>query len=239
LPPASLIVLILSGLILIRKRKRLGKALILTGLLFLYLLSLDTVSDMLLKPLERTAEPLKTTKITADAVVVPGGGSVDLEWIGARPVPNAETYTRLIKGIELSRKLRIPLVLTGGNGEPFATRVKDADAMAEAAYSLGIPQHQVIVENLSRNTLENSYAVRKLIRGDRIILATSAYYMKRASAMFSKRGFTVVPAPTYYLSQTRKRNLSSLIPKAVNLSNSAIALAEWFSLAWWGIRGEV
>lgn len=239
MPPASLIVLILSGLILIRKRKRLGKALILTGLLFLYLLSLDTVSDMLLRPLERAAAPLKTAEIIADAVVVPGGGSVDLEWIGAGPVPNAETYTRLIKGIELSRELRIPLVLTGGNGEPFATRVKDADAMAEAAYSLVIPQHQVIVENLSRNTLENSYAVRKLISGDRIILATSAYYMKRASAMFSKRGFTVVPAPTYYLSQTRKRNFSSLIPKADNLRNSTTALAEWISLAWWWIRGEV
>jgi len=239
IPPASLILLMLLGVAISGKRRTLGGALILSGLLLLYLLSLGPVAGLLLKPLESASHPLQKPPAAVDAVVVPGGGSVNLSWAGAHSYPNAETLTRLVKGVELAKKLRIPLVLTGGNGEPFATTLNDADVMAEAAYAMGMPRSQVIVENRSRNTLENSQAVRKLLKGNRIILATSAYYMKRAIAMFTKRGFTVIPAPTYFRYQTGKTGPASFIPSAGAFAASSQALAEWLSLAWWGLRGEM
>lgn len=240
MPPASLILLLLVGLTMTGKKRRvLGRTLVLVALVLLYALSLDPVANALLKPLESAAPPLQRLPATADAVVVPGGGSVDLAWVGAPSVPNAETWTRLLKGIEIARKMNVPLVLTGGNGEPFATTVNDADVMAAATLALGMPRNQVVVENRSRNTLENSHAVRGVVKGNRIVLATSAYYMKRAVAMFRRRGFTVIPAPTYPLVQTRKTGLFTLIPSAGNLARSSVALAEWLSLAWWGIRGEL
>ena len=239
MPPASLVIIMIAGLIIFNRHKRLGRMLMICSIILLYVLSLGHVSDMLLRPLESFAPPLQKIPDAADAVVVPGGGSVDLEWISADPVPNSETYTRLIKGIELAKKLDIPLVLTGGNGEPFATHLIDADVMAEAAYALGILQDQTVIENRSRNTLENSHEVRKVIKGNRIILVTSSYYMRRAAAMFTKRGFTVIPAPTFHLVQTRPLNLSALIPRSGNLLSSTVALAEWVSLIWWGIRGEL
>jgi len=239
MPPASLILLMLAGLFIARKRRKTGLSLVAVGLGTLYLLSLDPVANLLLKPLENSAPPLQQLPEAVDAVVVPGGGSVDLAPSGAPSVPNAETWTRLIKGIEIARKLNVPLVLTGGNGEPFAVRLNDAEVMAEAAYGLGMPRQQVIVENRSRNTLENSHAVRSIVKGDRIILATSAYYMKRAVRLFNKRGFTVLPAPTYHLCQTRKTNVFTLIPGAGNLVRSSTALAEWLSLGWWALRGEI
>lgn len=239
MPPSSLIILMLAGLAIARKRPRTGRSLVLAGVILLYSLSLEPVANLLLKPLESAAPPLRQLPAAADAVVVPGGGSVDLTWADAPPVPNAETWTRLVKGIELARTMNVPLVLTGGNGEPFATTLNDADVMATAALALGMPRSQVIVENRSRNTLENSHAVRRIVRGDRVILATSAYYMKRAVIMFEKRGFTVIPAPTCPLVQTRKTGFVTLIPSAGNLARSSMALAEWLSLAWWGIRGEL
>jgi uncharacterized SAM-binding protein YcdF (DUF218 family) len=239
MPPACLIFLMLAGLVFSEKRRKTGRGLILAGITLLYLLSLDPVADILLKPLENAYPPLRKLPLAADAVVVPGGGSVDLAWLDAPPVPNGETYTRLVKGVELATRMDIPLVLTGGNGEPFATRLNDAEVMAEAAYALGMPRNRVIVDNRSRNTLENSRAVRKIVKGDRIILATSAYYMMRAVAMFGKRGFTVIPAPTYHQLQTRQGGAISFIPLAGNLARSSLALAEWLSLAWWGIRGEL
>ncbi len=240
LPPSSLLIMILAGYLLAGRYRRTGKTFIISGLAILYLLSLGHVADMLLKPLERGLPPLMINKtIGVDAIVVPGGGSVDLEWLGAAPVPNGENYARLFQGIELAKKYDVPLVLTGGNGEPFTTKVKDADVMAEAALSLGIPRKQLIVENESRNTLENSHAVRKLVKGNRIVLATSAYYMKRARFMFERRGFSVIPAPVYYLVATRKCNLSSLIPRAGDLYRSSTAIAEWMGRIWWRIRGEM
>jgi len=239
LPPGSLIILMTIGLIISSSNRRLGTALTAAGILLLYLLSLGPVADMLLGPLESYAKPLDKLPVAADAVVVPGGGSVDLAWPGAGPVPNPETYTRLVKGVEIARALRIPLVLSGGNGEPFATRLNDADVMASAACAMGMPKQQVIVENSSRNTLENSQAVRRIVKGDRIVLATSAYYMRRAVAMFARRGFTVTPAPTYQHVQRKRYGIYLLIPRSGALEGSARAIAEWLGMAWWKMRGEM
>ena len=239
MPPSSLIILMIIGLVIAGKRRFTGGAVVLLGLILLYSLSLEPVAEALLRPLESAAPFVQHLPAKADTVVVPGGGSVDLTWADAPPVPNAETWTRLIKGIEIARKLNVPLVLTGGNGEPFATALNDADVMAQAAFALGMPRSQVIVENRSRNTLENSHAVRRIVKGDRIILVTSAYYMKRALILFRKRGFSVVPVPAYPLVQARKRGFHTVIPSAANLAKSSVALAEWLSLGWWGIRGEL
>ncbi len=239
LPPSGQIILILAGLLLLNRHRPIGKALIVAGLTLLYVLSLGHTADLILKPLEGRYLPLKDEKTAVDAVVVPGGGSVDLAWLDVSPVPNAETLSRLITGVELSRKFRLPLIVCGGNGEPFSTKANDADAMALAAYAMDIPRGRVIAENVSRNTLENSYAVRKLVKGDRIILVTSAYHMRRASAMFGRRGFLVIPAPSYFLGRTRVCSLASLIPRASDLTHSSVGIAEWISLAWWGIRGEI
>lgn len=239
LPLPGLLCLIFAGFFLSVKRNRSGKALMLLGSAALYALSLGNTADMILKPLERGYPPLHGERFVADAVVVPGGGSVDLGWMHAAPVPNAETLSRLVIGIEYAKKLRVPLILCGGNGEPFSTKLNDADVMANAAYAMGMPRNQVVVENGSRNTLENSHAVRKLVKGDRIILATSAYYMKRAHAMFAKRGFTVIPAPTFFLAQTQVPSVASFIPRAADLNRSTVGIAEWMSLAWWRVRGEL
>jgi uncharacterized SAM-binding protein YcdF (DUF218 family) len=211
-PPASLILLILFGFLISGKRRKLGRACIFLGLLLFYLLSLGPVADALLKPLERALPTLKHRPAAADAVVVPGGGSVERSWIGAGPVPNGETYVRLVTGVELAKTMNILLVLTGGNGEPFATALNDADVMADAAYAMGMPRNRIIVENRSRNTLENSREVRKLLKGNRIILATSAYYMKRAVAMFTKQGFKVTPAPRTISPRQGRRLPPSLSP---------------------------
>lgn len=239
MPLSVALILVCIGLVTIKRRKRLGQALILFAVMLLYVLSLGHTADLILKPLEGRYPPLKNLKLAVDAVVVPGGGSVDLEWIGSHPVPNAETLSRLVAGTELAKKLKVPLVLCGGNGEPFATKVNDADAMEQTAYAMGMPKEQVIIENVSRNTLENSHAVRKLVTGNRIVLATSAYYMRRAVALFTRRGFTVIPAPTFFLVQTRTFSFNSFIPKAGDLDRSTIGIAEWVSMLWWHIRGEI
>lgn len=238
-PPAGLIILIATGLMIRNRHRRTGNFLSISGLVLFYLLSLAPVADLILMPLEQANPVLINENVRADAIVVPGAGSVDLGWMGARPDIAAETGMRLIRGVELARKLRIPLVLCGGNGEPFATDLHDAVTMAAAALKLGIPAHQLVVENESRNTLENSHAVRKLVTGNRIILATSAYYMRRAKAMFERRGFTVLPAPVYFLSQHRKFNFSAFVPGAQSFQRSAIGIAEWMSMGWWRIRGEM
>ncbi|HYA87990.1 MAG TPA: YdcF family protein [Nitrospirota bacterium] len=216
-----------------------GWLLTMIAVLLLYTLSLGHMADFILKPMEGQYPHLKNEKLALDADVVPGGGSLDLDWINAAPMPDAETLSCLGTGVELAKRLRVPLILCGGNGEPFAIKVNDADSMAPSAYVMGMPKEQVIIENFPRETLENSYAVRKLVKGNRIVLATSASYMKRTKALFTRRGFTVIPAPTFSLAQTRAVSFNSFIPRASDLYRSSVGLAEWFNMAWWHVRGEM
>jgi uncharacterized SAM-binding protein YcdF (DUF218 family) len=239
LPPGSLLMMAAAGVIIISRRRRAGYCMIVSSLLLQYLLSLGPTADLILRPLENRYRPLTAEKISADAVVVPGGGSVDMAWLGAEPVPNAETGARLAKGVELAKRFKTKLILTGGNGEPFSMRLADADVMAPAALRMGISPRQLVIEPVSRNTLENSYAVRAIEKGDCIILVTSAYYMRRAVLMFERRGFKVIPAPVYFLTQSHALNASSLIPGAVNLMHSSVGIAEWIGMAWWRVRGEI
>jgi len=239
LPPASLIFLMAAGLLVTAFKRVLGVVLIVSGFLLLYLFSIVPVSDFLLKTLERNIPPVQEPREQADAIVVLAGGVRDLSWLSLGPQPSATSIERLVTGVRLYRELHIPLVIIGGNGDPFEQGIKEAGAMGRIAKGIGVPDNDMTTENAPRNTLESARAARKLIRGNHIILVTSAYHMKRSSAMFRKQGFDVVPAPAGYRSEQRGISLYSLIPRAGSLDDSSAALSEFLSIFWYTITGAM
>jgi uncharacterized SAM-binding protein YcdF (DUF218 family) len=239
LPPASLLLLILSGLILLRWRRTAGRALMAIGIILLYALSLDPVADKLIRPLEEAYRPYAGIDARPEAVVVLGGGVHDLRWVPAPPAPSGQSLERLVQGIYRARALHRPLFIAGGSGSLAPDDVPEADAMADMAVKLGFPRGDIIIDNRSRNTWENAEAVKQALQGKTIILVTSAYHMIRSSGVFKKQGFTVVPDPTGYLSQTQHRSPAFLLPQARALSLSSTAIAEYLSLAWYWTTGKL
>jgi uncharacterized SAM-binding protein YcdF (DUF218 family) len=74
----------------------------------------------------------------------------------------------------------------------------EAKAAAGLLESFGISRDRVILEERSRNTVENavfSKAIIKPKRGERWLLVTSAYHMPRAIGVFRKAGFPIEPYP--------------------------------------------
>ncbi len=236
-PPASLFIIIAIGF-LIGYRRIAGKVLVWAGVLLLYLLSLGPVADALLVPLEKS-EPLPKEQVRASAVVVLGGGVHDLSWLGLPADPSCTALARLVKGMTLSRKFHVPLILVGGNGDPSRNIETDAEAMARTARSLGFPAKDMILEKKSRNTLEGAALLHEFIKDRRIVLVTSAYHMKRAAAMFRKKGFHVIPASAGYLGEQRSFSAWSLIPRAGALDLSATACSEYVSLFWYALIREI
>ncbi len=238
-PPASLLIIIGAGFILIQRYRLAGKILIGGGFALLYLLSTGPVADALLKPLEAHSKPFTDEQVKADAIVVLGGGVGDFSWAGMPAEPSRAALARLVKGIILYRTLRLPMALVGGNGDPSREVTPDADAMARIAFKAGVPEKDLIIENRSRNTLEGARALGGLVKGRRIILVTSAYHMRRASRMFTKQGFKVVPAPADYISEQKNISLYSLIPSAGSLYGSTSACSEYLSLFWYRMTGAI
>jgi uncharacterized SAM-binding protein YcdF (DUF218 family) len=239
LPPASLAILMAAGFVLIMFRRAIGRFLIVTSFLLLYLLSISPVSDFLLKPLEKNANHDHAKHEKANAIVVLGGGVSDLSWLKLDPQPSEMSIERLVAGVKLYKELHIPLVIIGGNGNPLEHEVKEAEAMGRVARGIGVPDKDIITESEPRNTLESAIAAKKLLKVDHIILVTSAYHMKRSSAMFRKQGFDVVPVPTGYKSEQRGFSLYSCIPRAGSLHDSSEALAEYLSLFWYTMTGAM
>ncbi len=226
---------------MIKTNDRLGKSLILAGFSFLYFLSIEPISDTIIKPLEKSTPTFKENTLNADAIVVLTGGVKDLSWLEINPEPSHRSLKRLISGIRLYKKFGgIPLVIAGGSGDPSKQELSEAEAMVEVALSIGLSPEDIIVENVSRNTYENAKALKRLLgREKRIILVTSAFHMKRASAMFRNLGFDVIPAPCDYISEQRGLKLYSFIPNADNLQNSSTAIYEYMSLFWYKIMGVI
>ena len=239
LPPASLIIIMAAGFLIIGLRRGLGRLLIAVGFLLLYLLSISPISSALLKPLEASFPPWKGGQVKADAIVVLGGGVRDLTWLALPSEPSCSSNERVVKGVTIYRKHHLPLVFMGGNGDPSGTRSPDADAMARMALELGVSAKDVKVENKSRNTLESSKALKGMIKGSDIILVTSAFHLKRASAMFTKQGFRVMPAPAAYRYEHEKITFFSFIPHAGTLADSSTAISEYASLLWYSLNGAI
>jgi uncharacterized SAM-binding protein YcdF (DUF218 family) len=239
LPPGCLVILMMSGIILQRRGHSIGRVLVTSGVVLLYLLSLPLSADLLIRPLERYSQPLQDVLVKADAVVVLGGGVRDLSWIPAPPAPSDAAFSRLVAGIQLVRSLKIPLVLSGGSGSIAPGLVREADAMREIAVRMGIPADWIRTDAVSRNTWENAKETRKILGNDTIILVTSAFHMKRAAGLFRKQGFTVIPAPVSYQAETRTRSFADLLPRAAYLDTSSLALSEYISYFWYRLLGRI
>ncbi len=238
LPPASFLILMGVGFFIMKKHPHCGRAFAGAGFFLLYLMSTGYVADRLIKPLEEEYRPFTVSAVKLDAVVVLTAGAKDLSWMDVKSAPSEASLERLVTGIRFSKRLHIPLVITGGSGDPSRPQLSEADAMAETAVSLGVPRKGIIIENKSRNTLESAAAMKNILRGRRILLVTSAYHLKRSTAMFKKQGFTVVPAAAGYKAEQQAFSFFSLIPQASSLHVSSIAIHEYVSFIWYNYRGK-
>lgn len=241
LPPGGLLLLMALGFVIKGICRTCGRLLIASGFILFYLVSIEPVSNKLIKPLEVAYPPLSAAPKDkkADAIVVLGGGVRDLAWVGLEPEPSETSLERVVAAVRLTRSARLPLVMIGGNGDPSKPDLSEAEAMARAASGLGVPRRDLIVIGNSQNTQESAAAAREKLKGKRIILVTSAFHMKRSVGMFRKKGFEVIPAPCGYRSEQRTVTIRSYIPRADCLYTSHVALAEYLSLAWYGLSGDL
>ena len=99
---------------------------------------------------------------------------------------------------------------------------------------MGVPAVEIIEEDRSKDTAENSYYVSALIRerGFRSpVLITSAYHMKRAVANFRNVHTEVMALPCGFRAARGRYTALDFLPSSVSLCGSVIALKEYIALA--------
>ncbi|BCG65940.1 MAG: hypothetical protein methR_P3812 [Methyloprofundus sp.] len=240
LPLASLLIISIIGILLIRRKPLIAQKLLSFSLGTLLLLSMPIVakhlaaSQEIYPPLDKVA----IHDFAAQAIVVLGGGLRE-------PAPEYQQLAALKSGTlervryaaKIAKQTQLPILTTGG-------KVFDSDLPSEAELmakvltdEFGQPVHWQ--EENSRNTAENaSYTQDILIQEgiSRIILVTHAYHMQRAVKQFQGQGFQVLPAPTVLLAHSDTLNILSFLPSASALQKSTLTLHEIMGIIWYELR---
>jgi len=226
-PPTSLILLALFGLVLARRRRAPGLALSAASLIGLLAVSLPVVAFSLMDRLE--GPPLPNSRAVGDAqaiVILAGGvsrGAVD--WGG--DTINLFTLQRVRYGAWLAKETRLPVLITGA--APHDGRPGETAMMRDVLQNeFGVPVRWA--DDRARNTAGNAREAAALLRTAgirRIVLVTSAFHMPRALRVFEQTGLQVIPAHTGYLGYAGGGfQWIHLVPNGDSLRLSYLALRE-------------
>jgi uncharacterized SAM-binding protein YcdF (DUF218 family) len=219
LPPSGPLLIAILGLLLAVRRRTLGMTLVVVGVVCLWLLSTPVVGDLLSHMVERYPPLDPSRPVTAQAIVVLGGG-------GARYAPEfggwaleRASMDRVVYGAFLARRASLPILVSGSPEEAEAMK-------ATLSRDLGMPARWI--EGRSGDTYQNaefSTPILKAAGVHRIVLITTGAHEWRAAHEFMAAGFDVVPAPVN-TNVDRTHNVAGFLPDPDGLNRSYSALYE-------------
>ncbi|TAN43724.1 MAG: YdcF family protein [Nitrospirae bacterium] len=224
LPPGIFIlILLIAGVwLLCRKNWKFGLLNVFTACL-MWFMSINPVYDMVLRSLE--SEFKVPQDIEGDVIVLLGGGvndeAPDFSGYGT---PHSDMYARIITAVRLQKKLNAPIIISGG--KVFDHKKAEAPVIRRFLTDLGVPKENVIIEDKSRDTIENA-GFTLVICGQKgfkkPVLVTSAYHMKRSVMSFKLAGLDVVPFPADFKTwKNKKYGWNDYLPDKFEVMNTAI-----------------
>ncbi len=249
MPLPLCLLLIFSGLLLLgwTQRKRLGRALALSGALLLLFFSNKAVSVALLRPLEAIYPPVPEVRARADLpaevsacrfVVVLGGGHARGPGFSSLTMLSNSARGRLTEGVRLLQRLPDAKLVVSGASEPGEP--SHAMILQDAAISLGISPDRILRLDEPRDTSDEARAVAALLGSQPCALVTSAWHMRRAMALFERAGVHAVPCPTDY--QAKPQSVfrwTDYSWDTDSLGRSTWAIYERIGYLWAKLRGQI
>lgn len=155
--------------------------------------------------LETKVPQIAPTDSVAGIIVLGGalGSGFITEAHGQVPLNSAAE--RMTTAIALMRQYpEVPVVFSGFSGAFVRASLSESDLALRFMHEVTGSTERLILENQSRNTVENAKYTQALIDfagNGTWLLVTSAYHMPRALEIFTTEGMAVVPYPTDFRSR--------------------------------------
>ena len=231
--------LLLVGLILLwcTRRQRAGKALVTLGTALLLAFSNVSISNALVRHLERRYPPfavghLESIKSNVTYIAVLGGSTNDDPNVPITSHISPDVMVRLVEGVLLQHAIPgSKLILSAGN--------ESAGGMTKLSQALGVRMEDILHLDGPRNTEEESQQIAHIVGKQPFVLVTSASHMPRAMAFCRKRGLQPMAAPSDYLAPRQQWELGYLFPDGFFLFKSQVAVYEYLGLLWETFRGGI
>jgi uncharacterized SAM-binding protein YcdF (DUF218 family) len=151
---------------------------------------------------------------------------------------------RVTHTLQLYKLGHIKKILISGGSGTLVERSKEADELAVVLQMMGVPVHDMIIENQSDNTYQSAVAVKKMIGdiypAEKCLLITSGYHMRRSRACFKKAGYAMDTFSVDFLSNKRTYNPDTLIiPKLESIGNWQVLTKEWAGILAYKVAGYI
>jgi len=179
-----------------------------------------------------------------DIGIVLGGGIVQSDLSMNRLIFRNNT-DRIFQAIQLYKEKRIrKILISSGSGNLIHRWWPEASLTRDYLLKIGIPETDILVDSLSRNTHENAINSAAIIAKQapkaRLLLITSSVHMRRAMGCFSKAGLMCTPYPTNPVAGPRHYDLSHiLMPQATSLQTIDVLMHEILGYATYRIAGYI
>lgn len=240
LPPVPLILLVIVGAVMLRrKRLLLGWLCIWLACIGLWVASTPLVGNALTMGLVKPPPALSTGAVAdlkavapaqKTAIVVLGAGREVFAPEYGMSNLNGLSVERLRYGVWLSRATGLPLAFSGGIGHGAAEGATEAEIASRiAAAEFGRPLKWT--ESRSRDTSENAQFTVSLLREagiERIVIVTHGFHMRRAVGAFERAvvrqgaSMALLPAPMDMAARS-----TGWLPSADGAFRVRMALREW------------
>ena len=250
MPLPFCLALMIAGVLLLRSARwsRLGRQLLIAGVLLLLILSNKQVGIALLRPLENqypaipelpAGAPLPAPLAACHTIVILGGGHADAPGLSATNKLSTSATARLMEGVRLARLLPdATLIVSGPGAGDGATH---ASVLAAAAVSLGIEPRRIVQIDTARDTDDEAQELkRRLGPHTPFALVTSAWHMPRAVALMRRAGLNPLPCPADFLAQAgADRRAGDWLFDLSGLERSTWAVYERLGTAWARLQGKI
>src|SRR6201996_7813899 len=209
-PPSGLLWWLLIGLLVMRRRHRLGLTIVVVSAVLLYALSTPLVGGMLISSLEAAQPPTPDAPAPGAIIILGGDGERTPDQL-VKAEPGPLSLQRLAGAAIVGRETKLPVLITGGkvgSGQPAV-----ADLMADlfkSAFDLPVEWRETQADNTCENARFSAEVLRKAGITSALVV-THAWHMPRAILSFQRAGFPIVPAPLH--GDTHEiRSLGELLP---------------------------
>lgn len=233
--PIGLILLFLAFFFLLKNSYKKAKIFLVLGLLWFALLSNQTISNMIIAPLENAYPALIVTPKDVEYILVLGNAHKTNENFPITSELNTTAINRLVEGIRHYKNLpNAKLIVSGYAYDDINSH---AQMQKKLALSLGVNEADIITLDTPKDTKEEAIETKKIVANQKFILVTTASHMKRASIIFKKEGLNIVPSPTnhkYFVSTYPSSYFS-----ATNIKKVELAFHEYLGLLYSYIKGEI
>ena len=238
----------LAGLLLMRsaKRARLGRALLISGVVLLVLFSNKLVSRWLIRPLESRypaipefvgGGPVPARLAACRFVVVLGGGNGTSPGVSANNLLSSSALSRVAEAVRILRVVPDAKLIVSGPSD--GKRDTHATVLARAAAALGIAPDRVIYIDQAHDTEDEAHATKRLVGDAPVALVTSAWHMPRSMALFRHAGIDPLACPADFRTHTDDPLVfDDLFWEVDSLSRSTMAVRERVGYLWIWLRGR-